>query len=335
MNILVTGGLGVNGCWVTRELLEIGHNPIVFDIRPDFSLVSDISNDIEVVLGDVSDSAAVLRALKHHQIERICHLAAIYPDAADQNPVRGFQINASTTVQIMEAARIMEVDRVVFTSSIAALSPITPEYLGSGARPIAEDFPAYPSGGSVYGATKVASELMGLNYERLYGIKFVALRFATIYGPGKNAPRHGNINVVWNRIMEHALLGKPLRFDKGGDDSYDMTYSRDVAHSVVLGCLAQRPLHSVFHIGSGRSHTLREFVDSVKEIIPSAPLEVGPGQTEPTGLQGQLAANPGWLFDTSRAKTELGYEAQYLPREAVKDWLHWLERLNLEIVPSD
>ena len=51
MNVLVTGGLGVNGCWVTRELLETGHNPIVLDLRPDFSLVSDIAKDIQVVQG--------------------------------------------------------------------------------------------------------------------------------------------------------------------------------------------------------------------------------------------------------------------------------------------
>ena len=64
MNILVTGGLGVNGCWVTRQLLEMGHNPVVFDVRPDFSLVSDIASEIEVVQGDVTDFAAILRALK-------------------------------------------------------------------------------------------------------------------------------------------------------------------------------------------------------------------------------------------------------------------------------
>ena len=327
MNILVTGGLGVNGCWVTRQLLEMGHNPVVFDVRPDFSLVSDIASEIEVVQGDVTDFAAILRALKDHRIERICHLAAIYPDAADENPVRGFQVNATTTVQILDAARIMGVDRVVFTSSLGALAPITQDYLVPERKPINEDYPVWPTN-SVYGATKAASELMGLNYERLYGIKFIALRFAPIYGPGKHAPRHGNINVLWNRIMEHAMLGEPMRFESGGDEPYDMTYSRDVAHSVVLGCLAPTPEHGVFHIGSGRSHTLREFVDGVKEVIPSARIEAGPGLSNGAGPGGP------WLFDTSRAWAELGYEAQYAPKEAVQDWLHWLERLDLEIIPS-
>ena len=122
MNILVTGGLGVNGCWVTRQLLEMGHQPIVLDNRPDFSLVSDIADEFPVVVGDIQDLATVTRTLKDHQVQRVCHLAAIYPDAADANPLLGFQVNAMATVQLLEASRIMEVERVVFTSSIAALS---------------------------------------------------------------------------------------------------------------------------------------------------------------------------------------------------------------------
>ena len=107
MNSLVTGGLGVNGCWVTRELLEMGHQPIVLDNRPDFSLVSDIADEFPVVVGDIQDLATVTRTLKDHHVQRICHLAAIYPDAADANPLLGFQVNAMATVQLLEAARIM------------------------------------------------------------------------------------------------------------------------------------------------------------------------------------------------------------------------------------
>ena len=329
MNILVTGGLGVNGCWVTRELLEMGHQPIVLDNRPDFSLVSDITDDIAVVRGDIQDLATIVRTLKDYHVERICHLAAIYPDAADADPLLGFQINAMATVQLLEAARIMGVERVVFTSSVAALSPITEDYLFPKRKPITEDYAAYPTQGGVYGATKVASELMGLNYQRLYGVQFVALRFAPIYGPGKHAPRHGNINVVWNRIVEHALRGAPLRFETGGDALHDMTYSRDVARSVILGCFSTNLEHSIFHIGSGRGYTLREFCDRVKAVIPGANIEVELGRDE----RGFGPGGP-WLFDTSRAKKELGYEAQYDPTAALQDWLHWLERLDLQVVPT-
>ena len=329
MNILVTGGLGVNGCWVTRQLLEMGHQPIVLDNRPDFSLVSDIANEIPVVVGDILDLATIIRTLKDHQVQRICHLAAIYPDASDANPLLGFQVNAMATVQLLEAARIMEVERVVFASSVSALSPITEDYLFPERKPINEDYNAYPSGGGVYGATKVASELMGLSYQRLYGMQFVALRFVSIYGPGKHAPRHGGINVIWNRIVEHALRGDPISFENGGDERYDMIYSRDVGRSVVLACFSTSLEHSIFHIGSGGSCTLRDFCERVKGVILGANIEVGPGRAN----RGIGWGGP-WLFDISRANKELGYEAQYDPTAAVQDWLHWLERLELEVVPT-
>ena len=52
MRVLVTGGLRVNGCWVTRDLLEMGHEPVVFDNRPDFTLLRDVSGDFEFIQGE-------------------------------------------------------------------------------------------------------------------------------------------------------------------------------------------------------------------------------------------------------------------------------------------
>jgi len=324
VNVLVTGGLGVNGCWVTRRLLEMGHRPIVLDDRPDFSLISDIVADVQFVQADVRDFDAILRTVKANRVERICHLAGLYPRAADAEPLVGFQTNALSTVQILEAARIAGVQRVVYTSSIAAITPISSEFLRPGHPAVAEDYPVVLRASGVYSATKVASELMGLNYRRLFGIEFVALRFATTYGPGKLAPRHGNINIVWQRIVENAMLGVPTRLQQDVNVLQDMTYTRDVGDSVVLACFADKPDHSIFHIGSGRGYTLREFADRVKQVIPAALIEVD--QT-PSGTG--VATAGSYLLDIGLARKELGYEPTYDPATATRDWLHWLERLNL------
>ena len=71
MRVLVTGGLGVNGCWVTRDLLEMGHEPIVFDNRPDFTLLRDVSRDFPFVQGDITDLDQLVSVCRDHQIERI------------------------------------------------------------------------------------------------------------------------------------------------------------------------------------------------------------------------------------------------------------------------
>lgn len=329
MNVLVTGGLGINGCWVTRQLLEMGHHPIVLDNRPDFSLLSDIAADIQLVQADVRDFATILRTLKENRVERICHLAGLYPRACDADPLVGFQTNALSTVQILEAARLAGVQRVVYTSSVAAISPISGDYFRSEHKAVAEDYPIFLRASGVYSATKVASELMGLNYQHLFGLQFVALRFATTYGPGKLAPRHGNINIIWQCIVENAMLGVPTRLQQDVNVPHDMTYTRDVGNSVVLACFAENPEHSVFHVGSGRGYTLREFGDRVKQVIPTAVIEAGVGQ----GGAGS-AIGGSYLLDIGLARKELGYEPQYDPATAVKDWLHWLERLNLPVIAS-
>jgi len=331
MRILVTGGLGVNGCWVVRELIEKGHTPVIYDNRSDFSLLPDLSGELNLVVGDVLDFANVIRAVKENNIDRICHLAAVYPDAADANPLQGFQINAMSTVYMLEAARIMDCDRVVFTSSVGALGPLTDEYLYPTLKPVGEDVPAYPMK-AVYSASKVASELMGLNYKNLYGIGFVALRYAAIFGMGKKDPRHGLHNILWIQMVENALLGIPTVLEHGGDEIMDMTYARDVAHSVVCGVLAEpTPEHHVFHIGSGRRYTVKQFADAVRAAIPGAQIEIGDGR-DPRNM-GPRAY---YVMDISRATKELGYEPQFTLEEAIKDWVMWMDRLGIQptAIPS-
>ena len=323
MRILVTGGLGVNGCWVTRDLLTMGHEPVVFDNRPDFTLLRDVSDEFAFVEGDITSLEQLDNACREHRIERICHLAAVYPDTADADPLLGFSVNALATVYVLEAAKRNGIDRVSFTSSIGALSRMTEEHLEPQMVPVDEDFPAYPMG-SVYGAAKTASELMGIQYKRLFGIDFAAMRFAAIYGLGKGAERHGSHNMIWGELIRSAIAGRPIVIPQGGDQRLDLTYARDVAQSVVKGCLADRFEGHVFHIGSGRTYTLNDFADAIRAVIPGAQIEVGPG-LDPRGM-GPLAY---YALDISRARRELGYEPQYPPEAAIRDWLEWTERLEL------
>ncbi|MCY4450148.1 MAG: NAD(P)-dependent oxidoreductase [Chloroflexi bacterium] len=323
MRILVTGGLGVNGCWVTRDLLTMGHEPVVFDNRPDFTLLRDVSDEFAFVQGDITSLEQLDRACKEHRIERICHLAAVYPDTADADPLLGFSVNALATVYVLEAAKRNGIDRVSFTSSIGALSRMTEEHLEPQMVPVNEDFPAYPMS-SVYGAAKTASELMGIQYKRLFGIDFAAMRFAAIYGIGKGAERHGSHNMIWGELIRSAIAGRPIVIPQGGDQRLDLTYARDVAQSVVKGCLVDSFEGHVFHIGSGRTYTLNDFADAIRKVIPGAQVEVGPG-FDPRGM-GPLAY---YSLDINRARRELGYEPQYPPEAAIRDWLEWTERLEL------
>ncbi len=322
MNILVTGGLGAIGSWVTRQLLQEGHRPIVFTLDPNTFRVPDIAGKLDIVIGDVLDIPSIIRVLKEYRIKRVAHLAALSGGAAQINPMVGFSVNAAGTVNVLEAARIMEVERVVFTSSKWALAPCLGDHGYPTYKPLDETCGAYPAiPTTVYAVTKVASELMGNAYSEQYGFEFIALRFAQVVAPGKQG-----IKTMVPQIIENAMAGYPSMIPRGGDEKDDMTYVKDAANAVVLACLARNVQHRLFHIGTGKGYRYADFAESIRKVFPKAVIDIGPGLRQPIGRA--------QIMDISRAREELGYTPQFGPDEAVKDYVEVMRQFNLQPVPG-
>src|ERR1700728_2965631 len=201
MNILLTGGLGVNGAWVTRKLVERGYRPIVLENRIDTSLIGpEIAGKIDLVEADNTDLDALSGIFAQHKIQRVVHMAALIT-GIQAELLKGFEVNASGTVKVLEAASTTGVERVVYTSSRAAYGHIDGSNAHPHYEPIKEDHPQRPF--LVYDVCKVASEGMGRNFARMRGLQFVALRFSQIYGPGK-LQRHGPYG-IFSQLIESPL----------------------------------------------------------------------------------------------------------------------------------
>jgi UDP-glucose 4-epimerase len=326
VNVLITGGLGVNGSSVTRRLREKGHLPVVLENRPDTSLVADIAADIAVVNGDVTDLEGLVAVLRDHAIERIVHMAALMPGQVQADPFLGFTVNAMGAVTVFEAARRAGVSRVVFTSSKAAYGEIVAsEHRHPNYQPIREDHPSRPV--LVYDVCKVAAEGMGRHYRRDHGIEYAALRFGTIFGPGKLV-RHGKVSIL-SQIVENAAAGRPTRIAQGGDQRDDMVYVEDVAAGVVAAVLADRLDHDTYNIGSGRGSTLHDFADAVRANIPDADIEIGPGLDYL-----QMGVDYYSVFDLARARADLGYDPQFDLADGVQHYLKTMQRVGLDPVAS-
>jgi UDP-glucose 4-epimerase len=325
MNILVTGGLGVSGAWVTRQLLEEGHHPVVYENRMDTALIPDIVDKIKIVMGDIMDLPALIRAVKEYKVQRICHLAALMGNPVQANPWLGFQVNAIGTLNVLEAARIMNVERVVFTSSIGVSAPFTGEHGYPNYKPITEDYPKHPISrrSGVYCTAKLASELMCFHYHQNYGLDYVVLRIGLMNGIGKKA-RHGPV-AIYGKMIENAMLGKPTTIPQGCDERSDIVYARDIANSVVLACFAQGLKHREFNIGTGEGYTLRDVADAVKKLYPEAVIDIGPG-LDYLGFNSDEYC----IFDISRASEELGYSPQFTLEQGVKDYAEIMKKLNIE-----
>jgi len=320
VRVLVTGGLGVIGVRVVRKLLERGIQPVVCDFRPDFSLLPDLEGRFEFVAGDVTDFGSVSRLVREQHIERIVHLAAFIDPDMGKLAHRSFNVNTLGTVNLLEAARLAGITRFVHASSRGVYGETPHGVGGPGYIPLDEDHPKHPV--SAYDVTKLAAEEMGKLYRVLHDIEFAALRFAGIYGPGKQA-RHGKMSLR-SRLVEDPVAGKPVRLERGGDQLDDIIYVDDVAESLVLAAVAERLNRAAYNIGSGKGQTLRQFADAVRAAVPGADIEIGPG-LNPMGFDVHYYA----ILDISRARDDLGYAPRFGLAEGVRDYVRSLREINL------
>ena len=315
MRILVTGGLGVNGVWVVQKLLECGLEPIVADIRQDFSLAPDLEAKVDFQTLDVTNMENVEQVLAQSKVAAIIHLAAFIDPEMDHEPFRAFRVNSLGTVNLLEAARNSHVRRFVSASSRAVYGA-TPEGVGEPHyQSIPETYPKRPV--KAYDVTKLGSEQMGQVYRDVYGLEFAALRFAGIYGPGKQA-RHGKMSLR-SRLVEDPVKGIPVRVERGGDQKDDMIYVDDGAEALVRAVLADALPHSAYNIGSGKGQTLREVADAVRAAVPGADIYIGPG-LNPLGFDVHRSA----VFDCSLAHQDFGYSPKFDLMHGIADYVRHL-----------
>lgn len=172
MRILVTGGSGFIGLWLTKSLLGKGAQVRVLDLKPDVPLVRDIlgntAANVEWRAGDVSDGDAVRAAAEGCDV--LVHLAAILTPACQADPVRGAEINLIGSLNVFEAARRHGIKSVVYMSSAGVFGPDD----GTTPRPTTH-----------YGAFKLAMEGCARAYWADHKIASVGFRPLVVYGPGR------------------------------------------------------------------------------------------------------------------------------------------------------
>lgn len=322
MKTLITGGTGVNGAATARLLVSRGERPVLLDNRVDPSLIADIAADVDVVTGDILDGAALKEVVAGHDITHIVHMAALMPGPAEANPSLAIAIGVDGTLNVLEAARACGVRRVVYTSSNAFVGNIGGKHGHPDFVPLDESLPPNPA--DLYGVTKVCSETLGNYYRKRYGVEFVALRYPSIYGPGKLA-RHG-VLALYGKIIEDAMAGREVSIPRGGDQRNDAVYVGDVAHSVVLALDAEGLTQWTFNIGTGRGVTLKDFADVLKRIFPDARINIGSGLDFRDGYKQSYC-----VFDIGKAREQLGYEPRYFLERGIEAYIESIGRLGLPV----
>jgi UDP-glucose 4-epimerase len=303
MNVLVTGGTGAIGAFVTRFITSCGHRPVVPSRHGPSPLQPWLSEGAELVQGDLA-TIDVRELIRSHGIQRVVHLAAEVGEQLETDIRRGVDVNASMTLRLLEAAAGNGVDRFVLMSSKAVYGDIKGEHGDPLYVPLEEDgLPSRPV--SAYAASKQLSE----TYARIYGHRgtfhVVAIRAATTVGPGRGGS-DGIVGVL-SKIVEGAIRGERVTLAGGASLRDDFVYTKDVARGLALACLAEpAPSSPVFHISTGRATSLGELRGALLERYPHASLEIGTGDR-------LFDVDHSWhcVLSYARARDEIGYEPKW------------------------
>src|ERR1700730_13992776 len=247
MRVMITGGMGVIGAEASRRFVREGYRPIIYARHRDEWLVRDILDKVDIELGDVLDLPRLLDVIKRHRITHVVHAAAFVGAVSQANPALSVQVNVMGMVNVLEAARLFEVKRVVYTSAKGVYGPVLGDYGSPTYRPMPEDLPKNPK--RIYDSAKLMGEHVGLYYQANMGVDVVILRFASTYGPGKTA-RHGKMGVT-SQIVENPASGLPFQLAQGGDEQDDFIYNKDSANGIYLAAVAEKPESRVYKIGTG------------------------------------------------------------------------------------
>jgi len=316
---MITGGSGFLGTYVARVLAERGDRVVVFDAAgpvPELAaLTARFERQIVYVRGQILDLSSLLRGVQQHRVERIFHAAALYdPPYSLEEPALTFQVNVNGTINVLEAARFLGLQRVVQSSSIAVYAPRQYE-------PIDELHPILlPSAGNplgAYGASKAAAEIVGLSYYSSNGVDFIALRNSAIYGYGMRYPMY------IKPMVENSVRKLPTRFATGGDMRRDYTHVKDIAQAVLkaLDVPASTLTQRIFNIGSGTMHSATQVAETVRKILPEADIEIGAGLSKLE--QSDMRARG--MLDLSAAQQQLKYEPLYALEDGIRDYIKMVE----------
>ncbi len=174
MRILITGGKGNLGGRLAARLAERGGGVTLFDVHDQATEELPAAVDCRTVIGDISQRDSFFEAVGREEFDSVFHLAAILSADAEGDALRAWNVNMEGTRNVLDAAVKFGIGRVVFTSTVASFGAHLPE-------PVSVDAPQWPE--SLYGASKVAGERLGVYYHHRFGLDFRGLRLPAVMAP--------------------------------------------------------------------------------------------------------------------------------------------------------
>jgi UDP-glucuronate 4-epimerase len=311
---LVTGGAGFIGSNVIKKLIEqedikitcIDNFDPFYKRQIKLMNVDGLEKTHKFFMLDIDLDTTTLEHLHHavpEPVDAIIHLAAragVRPSIS--NPLAYQQTNIIGTQKLLDFAVQKKIKQFVFASSSSV-------YGVNEKLPWKEDELLLPI--SPYAMTKLAGEGAGHVYSKLYGIRFIALRFFTVYGPGQRP------DLAIHKFTKALLQQKPITMYGDGSTSRDYTYVDDIVQGVLAAIKYDKSDFEIINLGNNYTISLKQLIEElekltgVKAVIDQQPEQ--PGDV------------PRTFADITKAQTLLQYEPHTQLQQGLQNFYNWFK----------
>ncbi len=298
MKILVTGGAGFIGSNVADKFIQEGYKVTIVD-NLSTGLEANVSKEAKFFRVDIR-SVVINKIFERTKPDVLCHHAAqIDVRKSTADPIFDAEVNIVGSLNLLNACIKHKVKKVIFASTGGAI------YGEQDYFPADENHPANPL--SPYGAAKLSIEKYLHFYRETYGIDFVSLRYANVYGPRQNP--YGEAGVV-AIFAERLLAEKETIINGDGTQTRDFVFVEDVVESNLLAL--NYPKSDIFNIGTGKETDINRIFRLLKKTTGSKQKEVHappkPGEQQRSVLDCSKAGRllkwkPRYSVDEGLAKT--------------------------------
>ena len=254
MKVLVTGGAGFIGSHLMRKLLAEGAEAVALD-NLSFGRRENLLPEMELVEADVLGEELDQVVAAGH-FDAIVHLAGqTLVGTSIEDPATDAEQNILATIRVLEAARKNGVSRVIFSSTAASYGDVLESEL-----PIKEAHKLSPM--SFYGLSKVTVEQYLELYHRIFGLDYVVLRFANVYGERQGDGGEGGVISIFTKNI---AAGNEITIFGDGEQTRDFVYAGDIAAGIWAALHTATP-NAAYNLSTQTETSLRELVNILSNI---------------------------------------------------------------------
>ncbi|MDD5162596.1 MAG: GDP-mannose 4,6-dehydratase [Candidatus ainarchaeum sp.] len=306
--ILVTGGAGFIGSATADFLAEKGFGICIVD-NLFMGKKENIPKEASFYKADIRNKASLEKIFAKEKPDFAMHFAAhMNLRQSIKNPFFNAGVNVTGTLNLLEACKKFSIKKIILASSGGAVYGEPLEL------PVPESHTLQPL--SPYGASKIAVEKYAYSYWKNFGLDFVALRYANVFGPRQNPKSGAGIISIFSEALLHKK--KPFIFGSG-EQTRDFVFSRDVAEANFLA-LTKKTKNRIFNIGAGKEVSVNRVFGLLKNFFGSGKEAI---------RKPEIAGEVKRIFlDNSLAKEELGWVPKTGFEEGMKITAEWFVEKN-------